>query len=247
MTEAKARGIFVTGTDTGVGKTVVAGALAALLKAEGVDVGVMKPVQSGGIRKNDRLVSADSHFLMKAAGVGDELALVNPYCLEPALSPNVAARISGIDIDPVVINRAFEELAHKHDLIIVEGAGGLLVPIRDDFLIVDLIRAMDLPIIVVARPNLGTINHSLLTLRYAQYVGIRTIGLVINGYREETAGVAEKTSPAVIESLSGVPILGILPYVPSVDVSAARVGDLIEVAGRCLDLGRLRRGDSYAC
>ena len=237
----------MTGTDTGVGKTVVAGALAALLKAEGVDVGVMKPIQSGGIRKKGRLVSEDSHFLLKAADVDDDLALVNPYCLEPALSPNVAARMSGIEIDPVVIHRAFEQLTREHDFVIVEGSGGLLVPIRDDYLMADLILAMDLPAIVVARSTLGTINHSLLTLRHAQHLGISTIGTVINGYREETAGAAETTSPEIIQTLSGVPILGILPYLPSVDVSAARLGDLIAVAGRCLNLTGLPRGGSNGC
>lgn len=243
MSRHRVKGIFVTGTDTGVGKTVIAGALAALLRADGVNVGVMKPVQSGGIRENGRLISEDSRFLMKAARVDDDLSLVNPYCLEPALSPNVAADISDVRIDPSAIVRAFDELASRHDMVIVEGAGGLLVPIRDDFLIADLILALNLPIVVVARPNLGTINHSLLTLCYAQRLGIKAIGTVINGYREDAAGIAEKTSPAIIERLSGVPLIGIVPYLPSVDVSSAQLGDLIEVAGRRLDLKKLQLGD----
>ncbi len=242
----KAKSIFVTGTDTDVGKTVVAGALAGLFRAKGLDVGVMKPIQSGGLRENGRLVSEDSRFLLKAAHADDDLALVNPYCLEPPLSPNVAASISGIDIDPVVIIRAFQELARRHDLVIVEGAGGLLVPIKDDFLMADLILALNLPIVVVARPNLGTINHSLLTLACARHMGIRPLGTVVNGYRSETAGLAEKTSPAIIERLSGVPLLGILPYLPSVDVSTAQLGNLIEVAGQRLDLSRLQEEDSNA-
>ncbi len=239
MASFGAKGIFVTGTDTGVGKTVVAAALAGLLKAEGVDVGVMKPVQSGGVRENGRLISEDARFLSKAAGVVDEPGLVNPYCLEPPLSPNVAARVSGVEIDPTAITTAFRELAGRHDLIVVEGAGGLLVPISDDFLIADLIVALGLPILVVARPNLGTINHTLLTIRCARHMGIKPIGTVINGYRDDAAGLAERTSPDEIERLSGLPIIGILPYLPSVDVAGARLGNLFEVAGRCLDLGRL--------
>lgn len=241
----KPKGIFVTGTDTGVGKTVVAGALAAVLKAKGTDVGVMKPVQSGGIRENGRLISEDARFLMAAANVDDDPALVNPYCVEPPLSPNVAARISGVEFDIDVIIRAFQKLTDRHELVIVEGAGGLLVPIRDDFLIADLILALDLPIIVVARPNLGTINHSLLTLRHARDLGIRPIGTIINAYREDTAGIAEETSPAIIQRLSGVPVLGILPFLLSVDVSTARLGDLAEVAGQRLDLNKLDLGDFY--
>ncbi len=236
--------MFVTGTDTGVGKTVVAGALAALLKAQGVDVGVMKPVQSGGIRENGHLISEDTRFLIEAAGVDDNLTLINPYCFEPPLSPDMAAKISGVEIDLAVVASAFQNLASRHDLVIVEGAGGLLVPVKDDFLIADLILALDLPMVVVARPNLGTINHSLLTLRYAKSVGIRPVGTVINGYRDDTADAGEKTNPAIIESLSGVPLLGILPYLPSVDVSTLRLGNLIEIAKQRLDLKRLELGDS---
>ncbi len=237
-----AKGIFVTGTDTGVGKTVVAGVLAALFKAKGIDVGVMKPVQSGGIRENGQLVSEDCRFLMKAAQADDDIALANPYCLEPALSPNVAAQVSGVTIDPRVITSAFLKLARRHDLVIVEGAGGLLVPIEGDFLIADLILALDIPAVVVARPSLGTINHSLLTIRCAQHMGIKPIGVVINGFRDDTAGMAEKTSPEIIERLSGVRVIGILPYLPSVDVSEARLGNLIEVASQRLDLSRLEGG-----
>ncbi|MBI4320173.1 MAG: dethiobiotin synthase [Chloroflexi bacterium] len=234
------KGIFVTGTDTGVGKTVVAAALAALLKAEGIDVGVMKPVQSGGVCENGRLVSEDSRFLMEAAGVDDDPGLVNPYCLEPPLSPNVAARVTGTHIDIGVILSAFQELRRRHEMVVVEGAGGLLVPITDDFLVADLILALDLPAVVVARPGLGTINHTLLTLRCMLQMGIRALGVVINGYRAETAGLAEETSPAEIERLSGVPVLGVMPYVPSVNVERAEVGELVEVARGCLGVGRMR-------
>ncbi|MBI2954630.1 MAG: dethiobiotin synthase [Chloroflexi bacterium] len=244
MVSVQARGLFVTGTDTGVGKTVVAGALGALFRLRGVDVGVMKPVQSGGVREGGHLFSEDSRFLRKAAGVDDDPALVNPYCLEPPASPNVAASISGVQIDLNVITTAFQKLTSLHELLIVEGAGGLLVPITDDFLMADLVVALGLPLVVVARPNLGTINHALLTLRYAQHLGIKTIGTVINGYREEEAGIPEKTSPAIIERLSGVPIIGTLPYLSSVDVSSARLGDLIETAGRSLDIEKLDWGDS---
>lgn len=240
MASCNVKGIFVTGTDTGVGKTVVAAALAILLRAKGVDVGVMKPVQSGATRENGVLISEDSRFLMKAAAVSDELALVNPYCLELPLSPNVAARLSGVAIEIDVILEAFEKLAQRHELVIVEGAGGLLVPIKDDFLIADLILALGLPIVVVARPSLGTINHSLLTLGYAQTLGIRPLSTIINGFRHNVKDIAAETSPAIIERLSGIPVAGIMPYMASVNVSEAELGELPEMAQRHIDLSKLR-------
>jgi dethiobiotin synthetase len=242
----KPRGIFVTGTDTGVGKTVVAGAIAGLLRVQGIDTGVMKPVQSGCAREGDRLISEDARFLAKAAGVADEPVLINPYCLEAPVSPHVAARVAGIQIDPRTIKQAFEVLLQRHELVVVEGAGGLLVPLTDDFLVADLIVMLELPILVVARANLGTINHTLLTIRHAQHLKIRVAGTVINGYDSETAGLAEQTSPATIERLSGVPLWGILPRMPTVDVGSASLGNLLEIAGRCLDIAGIQKELKYA-
>lgn len=232
-------GLFVTGTDTGVGKTVVAAAIAGLLKKRGHDVGVMKPVQSGGVLQNGQLVSEDARFLTLASRVADDSALVNPYCLRTPVSPNVAASIEGIEIDPRFILRAYDELARRHEIMIVEGAGGLLVPIRDDFTIADLALRVGLPLLVVARPGLGTINHSALTVLYARTLGLEVAGVVINGYRSESAGIAEETSPPIIERMTNVPLVGILPFLPSVDVSLANLNGLLEAAEQALDLGKL--------
>jgi len=223
------RGLFVTGTDTEVGKTVVAGVLAATLKRRGLDVGVMKPVASGGVRRGGTLVSEDAIFLRQAAGCDDPLELINPVCLEPPLSPHVAARVSGLTIDRSRIDQAYETLSQRHEVLLVEGVGGLLVPITDDFLVADLARKWDLPLVIASRIGLGTINHTLLTVESARHRGLTVAGIVFNGYDESGAGTAERTNPDEIARLTGVPILGVLPHDPQVSLAKACLGRLADV------------------
>jgi dethiobiotin synthetase len=216
-------GIFVTGTDTGVGKTVVAGALAGALRSRGLDVGVMKPVQTGAVRTPAGWVAPDARCLAAAARVEDPMELICPVRLEAPLAPSVAADLEGTPVSVTRILDACRELRGRHRWLIVEGAGGLCVPIRDDYLMSDLARDMELPLLVVARPSLGTINHTLLTLRYAQSAGLPVLGIVIGDYPPEP-GLAERTSPAVIERLAGVKVLGMVNHDPGVDSDRGALG-----------------------
>jgi dethiobiotin synthetase len=171
-----ARGVFVTGTDTGVGKTLVACALVRGLRSRGLDVGVMKPVETG--------VGAagplDARALREAAGVQDPLDLVCPYAFALPAAPTVAAAAEGRGIELEGIRRAFATLASRHGCMVVEGAGGLLVPLADGVSMADLARALGLPLLVVARASLGTINHTLLTLEVARARALRVAGVVIS-------------------------------------------------------------------
>src|SRR5262247_1970348 len=153
------RSFLVTGTDTGVGKTLVAGGIAAALARRGIDVGVMKPFATGAIRVGGRLVSEDAQFLKKAAGVDDPLDLINPSCLQPPLAPAMAARIAKKPIDLDKVWAAWRTLKARHSTMIVEGVGGLLVPLVTGFTVADLARRWNLPLVIVTRPTLGTINH----------------------------------------------------------------------------------------
>lgn len=227
------KGLFITGTDTGVGKTAVAAALAAVLNARGLDPGVMKPVASGGP------ASADARLLRNAAGVVDPIRDVNPVCLTTPLSPNVAARIEGRPIDLNLILDAFARLSAAHSWMIVEGVGGLLVPIRDDFSVADLAVRLGLPLLIVARAALGTINHTLLTLEAAAARNLEVRGIVYNTTQPGPADAAARTSPEIITRLTGIPSLGVLPFDPSLDTDAGRLGGLIEGAEQHLDLERL--------
>lgn len=205
------KGIFITGTDTGVGKTVFSAALARLLKNRGINVGVMKPVTSGCEYRDDRLFSADADLLAFGAGIAVSLE-VAPYLLKEPIAPSAAAEIDRVRIEFSRILAAYHRLADQHDFIIVEGAGGLMVPLCGGLLVADLIKLLGLPLLVVARPDLGTINHTLLTTFCARQLEIDLRGVLINGY-PETPSLAESTAPHMIDSLSGVPLLGRLPRI----------------------------------
>ncbi len=198
------QGIFVTGTGTEIGKTVIAGGFAASLKESGINVGVMKPISTGD--------TADAQFLKHAAQIDDELSLINPIALRHPLAPSVAARIEEKEINLSDIESAFAELQRKYDFLIVEGVGGIAVPILDDFLVAHLINTLQLPILIVAQVGLGTLNHTLLTVGFARQFNIQIAGIVLNGLRPEIAGLAEATNPLEIERLTDVPVIGVVPY-----------------------------------
>ena len=214
------RGIFITGTGTEIGKTVIAGGLAAALKQSGTDVGVMKPISTGD--------TADARFLKHAAQVDDDLSLINPIYLRHPLAPSVAARMESKEIDLSCIENAFGELQQRHNFLIVEGVGGIAVPIRDDFWVVHLIKQFQLPILIVATAGLGTLNHTLLTATFAQQFNIQIAGIVLNGLRSEQAGLAETTNPIEIEKLTGVPVIGVVPYQKELDTPSPDVTFLAE-------------------
>jgi dethiobiotin synthetase len=204
-----AKGIFITGTDTGVGKTIVAAALARLLRMNGVNVGVMKPVTSGCREVEGRLVSDDAMLLCRSAGV-DCCSDVAPYLLREPLAPAEAAKLDGVRIDFSTIRSSYDSLASDRDYMIVEGAGGLMVPLAGGLLVADLIKELGLPVLVVARPNLGTINHTVLTCFSAQQMGLAVAGVIINRFPDEP-GLAERSASHHIGSLCGAPVLGVWP------------------------------------
>jgi len=206
-------GIFVTGTDTDVGKTYVSCGLAAALKRRGVDVGVMKPVATGR--------SDDAQQLIKASGSKDPLDLVNPVHFKAPLSPHLAAKREGARVDLGSIDRAFATLNSRHEVVIVEGAGGLLVPIRDGFTMVDLARRLGLPLLIVARDALGTINHTTLTVEAARSRGLKVLGVVVNRSHPGRPDLAERLNPEAIAKAARVEILASLPWRPRKSAFAA--------------------------
>ena len=203
------KGIFITGTDTGIGKTVVMAALGCLLQRKGlnVDVGVMKPVQCGG---------SDARFLKNILNVDDPLEIINPFFAPEPLSPHLAFRRAQKKINIQKIIEIYRKLENRHDIVLVEGAGGLLVPLRDNYLVADLIKDLDLDVVIVSRLALGTINHSLLTIQQARQKGIKIRGIIFNEMLKDKKGIAEKTNPRAIKHFSGVPILGTIPYLKNI-------------------------------
>jgi len=214
MTEQriKHKGIFITGTDTGVGKTFVTAGLLRAFKKMGFNVCPMKPVETGCGTFNGRLVPADALKLVCAIEADEPLKLINPYRFKQPLAPAVAADLEGAVIRKREIIAAYKQLSKKYDITIVEGAGGIMVPVYKKYLFVDLIKDLNLPVIIVARPGLGTINHTLLTIEAARNKGLRILGVIINHSAKIKDDVSVRTNPDVIEKLGGLPLLGIVQY-----------------------------------
>jgi dethiobiotin synthetase len=196
-------GLGVTGTDTGVGKTVVSCATIAALRATGARVAAMKPVESGG--------SDDSACLQRAVGAAYPMRLVCPVSLPDPLAPLVAARRAGVTIDMCVLDDAFHELCSDADAVVVEGAGGLLVPITETESFATLFRRWNLDLLIVAPNRLGTINNTLLTVRAARDYGFTIRAVVLNTVSSQPEGIAELTNPALLREL--------LPDIPVVSVA----------------------------
>ena len=201
----RGKGVFITGTDTGVGKTVVSGSIAAGMRTLGINVGVMKPFQTGAVKFGEQWIAPDADFLKAAAGVDDEIELISPIMLEAPLAPSVAASLVGrlVTVDEVL--PAYDELCSRHEFMIVEGAGGLAVPIGGTATMRDLAAALGLPILIVVRPGLGTINHTFLTVEYAKAACLDILGIVISNFPDEP-DLAEKTNPQEIARLIDVPV-----------------------------------------
>lgn len=200
----RVNGVFVTGTDTDCGKTVIAGGIARALLRKHFNVGIMKPVATGGDPCREagvrtKWISEDALHLRQAAATSDALDLINPVCLKAALAPWPAARLEKKSIDLERIHWAFRELCQRHDYMVVEGVGGLMVPIRRKYYVLDLIAKMHLSAIVVARPGLGTLNHTLLTIAALKQEGIPISGIIVNEWQGKTR--AERTNPHVLQRI----------------------------------------------
>lgn len=208
-----AKGIFITGTDTGVGKTFVAGGLARMWCQMGKRVGVMKPIESGCVKSDGVLQPLDALFLKAMVSSTDDLDLVVPYRLEHPLAPSIAAELEGIKIDLENVKSIYQQLERRYEVVLVEGAGGLLSPLYEAFTNVDLIKLLDIPVIVVTRNALGTINHTLLTIQCARSNGLSILGVIINNSSPNDDSSAND-NPRVIKELSGQRLLGTIPFLP---------------------------------
>lgn len=200
------RHFFVTGTDTSVGKTTVTVRLMQQLVAQGLTVIGMKPVASGCEWVDGRWQNDDVLQLTAASNVSAPAELINPYCFEPAIAPHIAAAQAGVEIDFNVIRAAYEQLTAMADVVIVEGAGGLLVPLNATQTIADLIQALSLPALVVVGMRLGCINHALLTAQVLKQRNIDFCGWVANNIDSQMS-VPQENLQSLITGLQQPPVL----------------------------------------
>ncbi len=218
----KTEGLFITGTDTGIGKSLVAAGLARMLVNKGVSVGVFKPVASGGN------ISEDGKLLQKAAKKPDSAYdEIVPIHYKQPVAPYVAAWKEG-KVDLSKVEEAYEKAKASCDFLIVEGVGGVMVPISQGFYVADWIKKWDMPTLVVVGAGLGTINHTLLTVEALQRRKIKVAGILVNSYRGKTA--AERTNVRAFKKLLKVPVYGPLMrnprYLKDLDLLAKDLRDL---------------------
>jgi dethiobiotin synthase len=220
--------VFITGTDTGVGKTVLTSAVLSILRRAGVDAVPMKPVQTGCTERAGVRRIPDLDFLLQVSGCPvdeEERAWMAPYAYEPACSPHLAARLAGdtVSLDQVV--EAFRALERRHDFVAVEGAGGLMVPLNEGELMLDLIRRLELPVLVAARTGWGTLNHTLLTLFALRAAGIEPAGVVFSGLHPGPLSYLEKDNLDAVRTYGRTAVAGPLPYLPELETAVEGIMD----------------------
>ncbi|MBI1423604.1 MAG: dethiobiotin synthase [Gammaproteobacteria bacterium] len=210
--------LFVTGTDTGVGKTWVTCALIRQFIAEGLRVVGMKPVASGAEMHAGRLRNEDALQLMRASNVDAPYEYVNPYCFAPPIAPHLAAKQEGIVISIAAIQDAYQQLSALADVVVVEGVGGWLVPISDTQTMADLVARLDLPVVMVVGMRLGCLNHALLTAAQIQQRAIPLRGWIANTLDPAMPVLNENID--TLNKMIHAPMCGVMPYLDTATSTA---------------------------
>ena len=213
------KGCFVTGTDTGIGKTRVSTALLHALSDAGSACVGMKPVASGADATPAGLRNEDALALQQAASLKRDYTLVNPYCFAPPIAPHLAAREAGVEIRLDTLREAYTGLCQGADAVVVEGVGGWQVPLSESLELPDLARAFDLPVVLVVGMRLGCLNHALLTARAIRADGLELLGWVANAI--DPAFARPEANLATLETELGAPLLGRLEHAPEAGIAAA--------------------------
>jgi len=204
------KGLFITGTDTGIGKTILSALLLAEIRRRGIHAAPIKPVQTGC---DGNVPDLDYALAMASMEVDDETyAAMAPYTFEPACSPHLAAEMAGVEIDIAEMVIAARTLAMEYEFIVAEGAGGVMVPLSRHEMTLDLMQALKYPVVITAKPGLGTINHTLLTIRTLRSDGLDIAGVVFVCSEPGETGFIEEDNAITIEQVGKVPVLGTIPY-----------------------------------
>jgi dethiobiotin synthetase len=204
------KSLFVTGTDTDVGKTYVTAGLAVTLRKMGIDVGIMKPFAAGTPQKKG-FKSEDLEILSRAAQVSDPEDLMNPQFFKMAASPYTASKSLKVKVKVKLVLSSFKKLSKLHTMLLVEGMGGIMTPILKNYFVTDLIKEMKIPTVIVTRTKIGTVNHTIMTCKMCEKYKIPIKGIIINNF--DSDGYSVKTLKRDLQSLTDVPILGTIPFI----------------------------------
>jgi dethiobiotin synthetase len=219
------RGCFITGTDTGVGKTAVTAAILRALRLHGMNAATMKPVQTGAAMCDGMWLAPDLALHHAGAAFWPPVAhmrLMQPYCYEPACSPHLAGRMAGHYPDLARIEANARELLNLYDVLLIEGAGGVYAPLTETETTLDLMKRLAMPVILVARRGLGTINHTLLTLHALRDAGLAVAGVNFNETENVPVDFIRADNPRAVEAFGKVPILGNMDFLPDFDTDPAK-------------------------
>jgi len=207
---SKTTGLFITGTDTGVGKTLIACGVAWLLRRRRINVGIMKPFATANQVYSHNFKSQDTELLAAAANVEDMDDDLNPVFFPIAASPLMASIITNNRISLKSVLSAYRRIRRKYEFVVVEGIGGIMVPLTNSYLLADFVKLIGLQLIVVSRPNLGSINHTLLTVTACKKYGLDIVGIIINRMPSKP-DIVESMTPQLIHELTGIPIIATIP------------------------------------
>jgi len=212
--------LFITGTDTDVGKTYVTAGLAVTLRKMGIDVGIMKPFAAGTPQKKG-FKSEDVKILSRASQVSDPEYLMNPQFFKMAASPYTASKSLKVKVRVNSVLSSFKKLSKLHDMLLVEGMGGIMTPILKDYYITNLIKEMKIPTVIVTRSKIGTVNHTIMTVKMCEKYKIPIKGIIINNFDD---GYPVKDLTRDLQNLTGVPVLGSIPFIKDMsDASLNRI------------------------
>lgn len=232
MAENRFTGLFIAGTDTGVGKTIVTAGLAAALRDDGLELGVWKPVQSGALADDEQ---SDAYRLQALSGINDRRDEISPLAFSTPLTPLLAAESEGTTLTMEQVVAGGRLLRDRHRALIVEGAGGLAVPLTQTDMMIHLAALLKLPLLLVARAGLGTINHTLLSVWYARQHDVQVAGVILNESSVDGTDESVNTNAAMIERYGDVPVLGRIPWLqepmtkPQIMESFQRHVDLVSI------------------
>lgn len=221
------RGLFITGTCTDIGKTIVTSAIATILHEQGAIAGVSKPVATGCIPHGDSMLSEDAQILNRHTPAELSFSRINPVQYAQPMAPAVAAKHNNEPLNARAIKRALQKTDAETDVQLIEGIGGILVPLSSRTTILDLAVAIGYPVLVVTRPDLGTLNHTALTCQAIQNAGLPLAGIVINRFDPNTDSPAEKTCPTWLAKQSHTRILAKIPYVKNLNPMQAPLPEAI--------------------
>lgn len=226
--------LFITATDTGVGKTLITGGIAYALRERGLDIGCWKPMQSGE-DLHDPL--GDAMRLKQLADLPDSPEQICGWSFLEPLAPRLAAERAGVKLYRRDLLAKYAEVREQHDHLLIEGAGGIAVPLTADTRVVDLARELQLPLLLIARAGLGTVNHTVLSVQYAEQHGLQIAGVILSGRGQHGEDIAELHNPSYIEEYTGIPVLGQVPWLGA----APDLAYIREAVEHTVDLDRLAR------